>query len=96
MSKCHYTFMRVFSGGRLLSSSGIVTSELFASTVETTGLEIFVYVYVCACMYVCMCACVYVCTCMYVYMCTRVYVCACVCMYVYVHVYVYGEHSLVN
>ena len=51
------------------------------------------YVYVCMCMYVCVCKyvyvsmCMYVCICMYAYVCMCMYVC--VCKYVYVSMCMY-------
>ena len=46
--------------------------------------SIYMYVYICVCLYVCM----YVCLCMYMYVCMCV--CVCICMYVCVSVYVHA------
>ena len=57
------------------------------------GRCVYVFMYVCTCMYVCMYVCAYVCVCMYVYMYVFIYyVCMFVCMCVYSNVSII-EHN---
>ena len=49
-------------------------------------MYIFLYVYVCLRMYLCMCTCVF--TYFYVYVCLRMYLFMCTCVYMFLYVYV--------
>ena len=69
---------------------------VYMRSIESSDVVIYMYVYVCICMYIqwCVYVCMYICICICTYMYTCIYVCmyisysvhVCICMYMYVYV----------
>jgi hypothetical protein len=67
-----------------------IERPLRALILYNSGMETQRPLFVCVCMYVCMCVCMYmyvcVCVCMYMYVCVCMCMYVCICMYAYVYV----------